>query len=380
MCGSIPGCFTDGRLDIRRRQRNDQAVSQLARTPIPMDRLNAALDRLDFEEADVILKGCHLNTRQDCRQLAAVGMEVRQLDAEEFGHRAEDCCALPGDVREFLEACSWPKSMADLARVGALKDLKPTYRLLLELIDLNVQQRNWTEVLALIHLMAEYLPLLAWQPILGHAGLPGEVAQRFDPAGKASPRPPKGPRCAFGPQDADLAIKLTKAPRDGGELRDYLLTRHSRLSNMLLICGGTPGNVGATAQGACKSQCSVVTGTQADLADEEREDLARRATLARRFAKSPIVQLRHSSPVGHFFAVPSRQEIELAWGATRKSLHRAMNDMQFPDPQRRLLEGSLPTGLAGLVGLCAGSQARLEASTVLPKIRDAIRQSIGTGN
>lgn len=343
-----------------------------------MDRLNAALDRFDFEEADVILKRCHLNTREDCRQLAAVGMEVRQLDAEEFGQQAEICFALPSDVRGFLKSCSWPKSVADLAKVGALKDLKPTYRLLLELIDVNVQQRNWTEALALIHLMAEYLPLLAWQPVLGHAGLPGDVAQRFDPEGTVSPRPPKGPRCALGPQDADLAIKLTRAPSNDEQLRDYLLTRHSRLSNMLLICGGTPGNVGATAQGACKSQCSVVTGAKADLADANREDLARRVTLARRFSKSPIVQLRHGSPVGHFFAVPSREEIELAWGATRKSLNRAMRNMQFPDSERGLLAGSLPTGLAGLTGLCAGSQTRLQASDVLPKIRDAIRQSIAT--
>lgn len=353
-------------------------MTQLTRPPIPMDRLNAALDRFDFEEADVILKRCRRNTREDCRQLAAVGMEIRQLDAEEFGQRADSCSALPSDVREFLKSCSWPKSLADQGNFEALKDLTPTYRLLIELVAVNEEQRNWTETLALIHLMAEYLPLLAWQPVLGHAGLPGEVAKRFDPNGTVSPRPPKGPLCALGPQNADLAIKLTRAPSEDEELRDYLLTRHSRLSNMLLICGGTPGNVGATAQGACKSQCSVVTGAKADLADTAREDLARRVTLVRRFARSPIVQLRHASPVGHFFAVPSREEIEQAWVGTRKSLNGAMRKMEFPDCQRRLLEGPLPTGLAGLASLCAGSQTRLQASAVLPKLRDAIRLSIAT--
>lgn len=333
--------------------------------------LAASLDRFDFGEADVILESIGYRETAHCRQLCAVGMEVRQLDAEEFGKRTTNCVPLPRKLRDTLRAAAWPSTLAD-QRTGALVDLRPTYRLLLELVEVNVGQRNWTDVLALIHLMSEYLPLLAWQPLLGHAGIPRDIANRFDTRAAQSPRPPPERGCALGKPGSDLADQLQTPPMTDAALRKYLRTKYSRVSGLLLICGGAPDAVVDGRARACRRQCSVVTGPDADLDESDRESLARRVTMARRFADSPIVGLRHTSPVGHFFSVPGKDEIDDAWHRTRNKLLKTLADMSASDQEMDLISSGLVDGLQGLVGYCSGSDKPTTPSTILVELRDAI--------
>lgn len=332
-----------------------------------------ALNQYDFEEADEILGSSRYRQTSPERQLCQVGMDVLQLDAEEFAKRATDCAALPATTRDVLAACAWPRSSTD-TQMGALLDLRPTYGLLLELLEINYSQRNWTDVLALIHLMAEYLPLLAWQPVLHHAGVPRLMAERFGSNAAAKPRPDDG--CALGALGSRFADRIAVPPSDDAALRTYLQSRHSRVSNLLIICGGTPPGVLDSATQACRHQCSVVTGPDDDLPQSQRDALAVRVTLARRFSASPLVQLRHSSPVGHFFAVPGAREINRAWASTRTSLLTALNDAQADESQRALINRDLLPGLRGLIGLSAGADVAAEPSNVLCELRDAITASI----
>ncbi len=339
--------------------------------PAERTALTAALARFDFEEADVILESSGYRESSHCRQLCAVGMEVRQLDAEEFGKRAKTCVPLPRRLRAILHAAAWPTTLADQGS-GALVDLRPTYRLLLELVQINIAQRNWTDVLALIHLMSEYLPLLAWQPLLGHAGIPRDISALFNTSTTQSPRPSPERGCALGKPGSDLANQLQTPPTTDAALQDYLRTKYSRVSGLLLICGGAPDALITGRARACRNQCSVVTGPNADLAEPEREALARRVTMARRFADSPIVALRHTSPVGHFFSVPGKPEIDEAWNRTRGKLLKTLGDMSASDQEKDRISPELVNGLQGLVGYCSGSDEPLTPSDILIELRDAI--------
>ena len=83
--------------------------------------------------------------------------------------------------------------------------------------------------------------------------------------------------------------------------------------------------------------------------------------LALLYIDSPIVALRHHAPVGHFFGVPSVQEISEAWLRTWERVSG-----QWPDGSNPLLtvpttghapDEALP-GMAALVSAVAGRPIR----------------------
>lgn len=333
--------------------------------------LATALERYDFAEAGDVLARAQFGPRHPASVNCAAAVRVMDLDAEDFAVIASQK-SLPEPVAASLRACAWPDQIrAD--DVTALVDLVPTYRLLLELVELYYAQESWPDVLALVHLVAEFLPLLAWQPVLGDAGRPDTLAARLG-AGQTRFNPRQ--ECALSEPQADQFRRLLDdPPRSGKRLREYLTSAHSRVATALAVCGGlpawSPGAAGgSTNGGACRHPCAVV-GPTADAG------LAWRVTLSRQFGRSNIVRKRHASPVGHFFAVPSHQELDAAWGFTWATLVAdretgpAKDNPLVSMSLRREAVGSLP-GLSSLVAACAGLDQPLEPSSVVEDLRAAV--------
>jgi hypothetical protein len=337
--------------------------------------LDHALDEFDFEAAEELLDEAGFSANGASRELCRVGMEVMQLDAEEFAGRARNCKALPQGVRAELFACAWPTTPDQLKNgspANAVLDIRPTFSLLLELLAFNYDRRNWTDVLALLHLMAQYMSLLAWQPVLGDAGRPDLLGVRFaNPNTGARTNTP----CELSRPQVDLVNSLPTG-YDVRSLRVYLVEKHSRMADVLLKCGGSPANSPIGSAGGCKNQCCVVAGPDGTLSRKERDDLAIRVSLARYFTDSKLVKLRHTSPVGHFFAVPGKEEIAGDWTQARKTMRELLRQSGAAHCDVDLLERGLVPGIAGLLGICAGGTSPLSPTRILPDLRDAAKAAV----
>jgi hypothetical protein len=333
--------------------------------------LKAALNQYDFGEAEEILFRNGYRSDSTERQVCIVGMDVMQLDAEEFGRHATTCSALPHGLANDLNKCSWPNRMQERDS-NALDDLAPTYCLLLELVDIKLRRRDWNDVLALIHLMSEYLGLLVWQSTLSHGGRPNLLASRFS---LQVSRPRTREQCALDDNEYRLMETLQSPLITDNDLRKYLHGQHSRVSEMLVTCGGAPGGVNAGTKGACRRPCSVVTGPADDLAESDRRSLALRSTLARIFAQSDLVTMRHTSPVGHFFAVPGANDISSAWRTTRMKLNRALDEAGANQVAR--IQSDFPAGLTDLLQLCAGEGITIAKSQIVRRLRAEVGRPFG---
>ena len=91
-------------------------------------------------------------------------------------------------------------------------------------------------------------------------------------------------------------------------------------------------------------------------------------TLIRRLRDSALLELRHDSPVGHFFAVPGEPEVQLAWHRTVEGLltdHRET-------PADRNPFAHATDGLRSLFAAIAGHDEPLAASDLLARIAERI--------
>ena len=265
--------------------------------------------------------------------LCAFGQRVLDLDAEDFG-MPEAAGDVPRDLLRRARACRMPQTPREQPR-GALETLRPAYALLLEVIDIRWRRHEMAALVAVVHIAAEYLPLLAWEPVLGHAADPVRLA-----AAVAGPGSRFGVPFEFGtprtcdhtrPEQsaADRALRVGGEPAEGW--RAYLDRQHSHVAGALGVCAG-----------GCRTPCSVVTR----LDDGVRSDLTARCRLAVEFSGGALVRLRHAAPVGHGFGVPSDDEVLEAWARTRSSLrHHELG--------RKALAGVAddPYPLPGLPGL-----------------------------
>jgi hypothetical protein len=252
----------------------------------------------------------------EVRLLCSFGQRLIDLDAEDFGMPERtgdplvDAYRVPEDLLARARASRMPQSPKERTR-GALRTLRPAYALLLEVIEARWHRREMAALVAAVHIASEYLPLLAWEPVLGHAG---------DPA--LMPDSVTGPGSRFGvstgtgrPRDCDLtrpeqsaaerALRVAREPGPGW--RNYLDRQHSTVAAALRTCATS-----------CRTPCAVVTR----LAPDVRDALTERCTLAREFSEGALVRLRHAAPVGHGFGVPNPEEVSDAWARTRKSLGR----------------------------------------------------------
>ncbi|MEO3824622.1 hypothetical protein [Actinomadura sp. B10D3] len=241
--------------------------------------------------------------------LCAFGQRVLDLDAEDFG-MPEEAGEVSPDLLDRARASRMPQAPRERPR-GALASLRPAYRLLLEVIEIRWRRRDMAALVAAVHIAGEYLPMLAWEPVLGHAGDPALIGAAVGGDGSrfGVPIEPGTPRMCdhTRPERSACERTLRVAKEPGPGWRAYLDRQHSQVSSALGDCAAR-----------CRTPCTVVTR----LDDLVRADLTGRCKLAADFADSPLVKLRHAAPVGHGFGVPSPEEVQAAWSRARTSLSR----------------------------------------------------------
>jgi hypothetical protein len=220
----------------------------------------------------------------------------------------------------------------------ALCSLHPTFRLLLEVLQIRWDRYDTLWLISAAHIAAEYLPMLAWQPYLGHSGDPFQM--RHDPAfigpdsrwghieDRACPRPR--------PEKAAAARSLRVADEPASGWKAYLDRQDSVVAHALAGCATD-----------CSFPCTVMT--QFGSVDQARLSEACRIALA--YQGCALVRLRHRAPVGHGFGVPSREEVAEAWERSRHGIARrgglaeaALRDDGFPLP-------GLPTLFSAIAGV-----------------------------
>lgn len=304
-------------------------------------------------------------TREALR-LASIGQRVLSLDAEDFFD-------LAGTGRrpwaEALRRCGFPKDPHDRRR-GALASLVPLTELMLEALDVRAARGEPQQVVVVAHLIGEYLPQLACESLLGHAGDPlllgRHVGERWGS---------DDPLCGHSSTQRSTARRSVRACDDDEGFLNYLDRFHSRLGATLAVCAMNRETVSAGERPEVGERCARPCQWILAPALEARRDLDARMRLALLYGGSPLVALRHHAPVGHFFAVPSEREIARAWAATWHKLTQ-----QWPDASNPIAgasssgEGPLP-GIELLVSAVAGRP--VQPGTVLAGIANDIVQVLG---
>ncbi|MEU1875698.1 hypothetical protein ABZ470_00170 [Streptosporangium sp. NPDC020072] len=245
------------------------------------------------------------------------GQRLMSLDAEDFAAEAR---SVPADLRRRARACTMPQTPKEQPR-GALESLRPAYALLLEVIAIRWHRRELSPMVAALHIASEYLPLLAFEPVLGNAGDPARW-----PPGLAAPGSRFGVigerECDHTKAEQSAANRTLRVAGEPGEgWRAYFDRQHSQVAGALATCVAT-----------CRTPCSAMEWIE----PSRRDDLSTRARVALTFADTPLVRLRHAAPVGHGFGVPSPEEVLDAWERSRTILAKneignaATEDDGFP--------------------------------------------------
>ncbi|WP_131739503.1 hypothetical protein [Actinomadura roseirufa] len=239
--------------------------------------------------------------------LCAFGQRILDLDAEDFG-MPEAAGEVPRDLLDRARASRMPQAPRERPR-GALASLRPAYALLLEVIAIRWRRRDMAALVAAVHIAGEYLPMLAWEPVLGHAGDPALIGAAVNGAGSrfGVPVEPGAPRACDHTRPersaCERTLRVAKEPPPGW--RAYLDRQHSQVASALGDCAAR-----------CRTPCTVMTRLDGGV----RAALTERCKLAAEFTESALVRLRHAAPVGHGFGVPSPEEVQAAWARARKSL------------------------------------------------------------
>jgi hypothetical protein len=284
------------------------------------------------------------------RNLAMAARRVLDLDGEDFAEIAAEF-KTPWAAR--LVASGFPAEPRAVER-GALGSLVPIYELMLEVLDLRAIRREPLQVVVTAHLIGEYLPQLAWESTLGHAGDP----LRLEDVVGGSRWGTEDPECPHSSALRSTAKRALNACRGDAEgYTAYLDRFHSRQGDALAVCAVNGATVGPGERPDvgdwCPNPCAFVAARPL----QERRDLDARVRLAKLYVESPVVALRHHAPVGHFFGVPSTAEISEAWLRTWEKLAAPWNDGCNPllttPPAAGAMHEALP-GMAALVSAVAG--------------------------
>jgi hypothetical protein len=228
---------------------------------------------------------------------------------------------------------------------------EPSFGLEEEVLDLRAIRREPLEVVVTAHLIGEYLPQLAWETALGHAGKPLLLEDRAGGSRWGT----EDPECPHSPALRSTAKRALNACRGDVEGYTAYLDRFQSRQDDALADGATVGP-GERPDVAARypNPCSFVT----DSPLQERRDLDARVRLAKLYVESPLVALRHHAPVGHFFGLPSKAEISEAWLRTWRKLSAPWNDgsnllLTAPVGAGVVANEALP-GMAALVSAVAG--------------------------
>lgn len=322
--------------------------------------------------------------------LCAFGQRLLDLSAEDTG--------MPQGVPQALtiEAgrTQFPFSRHDRDR-GALDSLAPLYALMLEALAVRWTRGEMLMVLSLLHLMGEYLPILAWESTLGHAADPRRLPAFVGVLGSlwgattnggsrgafpSSDTGSAGVHCPHASAEAAAADKVRSgaAIRSDKEWNEFLRHWYSPLSSALAQCA-TRRRValpGKRSTRVCRAPCTVWT----QLAEDVRVDLAARVRVASLYALSPLLRLRHHAPIGHFFGVPNRGEVRAAWRESITAIEKRTDDDAPPDLCEALHAlaaddvGELPGQVAAFVTVVAGRPVR--PSDLLARTRQHLLEVI----
>ncbi len=285
------------------------------------------------------------------RNLAMAARRVLDLDGEDFGEIASGFDT-PWAPR--LAASGFPAEPRASER-GALGSLVPIYELMLEVLDLRAIRREPLQVVVTAHLIGEYLPQLAWESTLGHAGDPLVLADVVGDS-RWGTDDPDCPHSSALRSTAKRALYACTGDRAG--YTAYLDRFHSRQGDALAVCAINGATVGPGERPDVGDWCPNPCGFATERPLEERRDLDARVRLAKLYVESPVVALRHHAPVGHFFGVPSTAEISEAWLRTWEKLSAPWNEgcnplLQTPVGAGVVAQEALP-GMAALVSAVAG--------------------------
>jgi hypothetical protein len=223
---------------------------------------------------------------------------------------------------------------------------------MLEAIAVRWLRRETADLVAAVHTCGEYLPLLAWEPVLGHAADPARMAASVGGLGSrwGDPEDPVCPQTRAQKAAAERCLRVAGEPDPGW--RTYLDRLHSLVAQALVMCAAD-----------CKTPCSVMTRHDA----ATRDRLAAATRVAAEFSGSAIVRLRHASPLGHGFGVPSPREVEAAWLHTRETIGgrepAVLIDDAYPLP-----------GMPSLFAAVAGVPIR--PSTMISDTMTALRHAL----
>jgi hypothetical protein len=94
----------------------------------------------------------------------------------------------------------------------------------------------------------------------------------------------------------------------------YLDQALSRVSLLLQACVTSHDPLGD--RRGCREPCGMAATGPGAL------DMARRLQSVGSFAHSPVVNLRHLSPLGHGFRLPEKGQVDAAWDETQARLAR----------------------------------------------------------
>lgn len=299
------------------------------------------------------LSGFELRRMQ---RLCLFGQRLLDLDAEDFDMTDAD----PGGPEyaalvDSARACRMPQDPHERRR-GALRSLRPAYAHLLEVVQARHIRNEMAGLVATVHIMEEYLPLLIWESAWGHAGDPMRIEQDV-----------RGPESRFGEQtrqcghnNNDTAacarvLRVDQAPRLGWQA--YLNRQHSNVSHALAVCAAE-----------CRDKCSVVTR----LSQSRQESLAQRCTVALAFADSTMIKLRHAAPVGHGFGVPSCEEVAETWQHTREVLGKRGGYAEAVLVDDGFCLPGLPSMLSALAGETIAPSSLLRETALLTATKLAV--------
>lgn len=325
------------------------------------------LSRRRYAAIDAIaayLPDLDAEARADVRGLCRFALRLLELDAEDFASLS----GVPRELSALISSAHIPATPLQPDR-GALGSLRPTYRLFLEVLAVRWERGELSSVLAVLHLMAEYLPLLAWEPVLGHAGDPARLG--LSVRGIGSRWATEDPRCDHPPSlRRSLRTVLHIVDQDVHQWQRYLDRDHSRVSAALGQCASHP-TMGRPDPGRlCTTPCTVWTR----LDPSRAEDLERRMTLVGLFVDSPVLALRHAAPVGHGFGVPDRDELLEEWRATWVRLSTPWKGGRNPLHDASAHDTPLP-GLEAFLSVVAG--VTLQPMGILDQVDMMLAQRLG---
>jgi len=282
------------------------------------------------------------------RRLCLFGQRLLDLDAEDFDMSDAEAGG-PEYTRLVQRArqCRIPQDPRETNR-GALSSMRPAYELLLEVLAAQHMRHDMAGLVATAHMMAEYLPLLAWENVWGHAADPMRIGR--DAAGRDSRFGQRDPACDHHRPDQNATariLRIHQAPAEGW--RTYLDRQHSNVAHAIGVCAAE-----------CRDQCGIITR----VAEPERGQLTERSAIAMAFGDSSLIRLRHSAPVGHGFGVPSLDEVARTWQHTREVIGNRGGSGKAALEE----DGFCLPGLPSLVSAIAGTD--LAPATLLRETAD----------